>query len=92
MKKLDILKVVAFANVYGLDLYGTKFTNLDCGKNNLASYFVDKLGWSMDKLKKIFSLLKKEDIFEIQIGQNGLTKVLDYKVSKFFLGLYFNQN
>lgn len=62
MKK-DILKVVAHTQVFGLDIYGAKYTNIDCGKNNLKSYFVDKKGWSMNKLKKVVRLLAKEGIF-----------------------------
>ncbi len=71
MKKKDILKVVAYIKVYGLDLYGTKHTNLDTGKGNLESYFCDKLDWSENRLKKIVSLLLHEGILNKAAAEPG---------------------
>lgn len=58
-KKMDILKLVAFISVFGCDLYGVKYTNLDQGKNNIYSYFIPK-GWSEYRIKKSVTFLKKE--------------------------------
>ncbi len=75
MKK-DILKVVAHTQVFGLDIYGTKFTNIYCGKNSLESYFVDKNGWSMSRLKRVVKLLSREGIFTPEkADMSGLYKM-----------------
>jgi hypothetical protein len=71
MKIKDILKVVAYIRVYGLDLYGTKHTNLDTGKNNLESYFCDKLNWSQSRLKKIVSLFLRVGILTKKPAEPG---------------------
>lgn len=62
MKKRDLLKIIAYIKIFGLDLYGKKHTNLDCGKNNLSSYFCDKLNWSESKLKNYVGYLTSNDI------------------------------
>lgn len=71
MKKKDILKVIAYIRVYGLDLYGTKHTNLDTGKGNLELYFCSKLNWSESRLKKIVSLLLSEGILNKKPAEPG---------------------
>ena len=71
MKK-DVLKVLAYTIVYGLDLYGVKYTNLDCGKDNLASYFVEKIGWTKERLKRVVSLLVKEQMFQKAPAEAGM--------------------
>lgn len=72
MKK-DILKLVAYFNVYGLDLYGVKHHGLDTGKNNLESYFCDKLNWSESKLKRLVSLLVREQVLRRERVEAGIT-------------------
>ena len=71
MKK-DILKVIAHTQIYGLDLYGIKHTNLDCGKNNLSSHFVSKLGWTKVRLKRAVSTLVNENIFTKAPAEAGM--------------------
>lgn len=70
MKK-DILQVVAYTQVFGLSIYGTKYTNIDCGKDNLKSYFVDKKGWSISRLTKIVRLLSREGVFNSEKSDVG---------------------
>ncbi len=72
MKK-DILKLVAYFKVYGLDLYGVKHCGLDTGKNNLESYFCGQLEWSESKLKRLVSILRTGYILRKQPSEAGLT-------------------
>lgn len=69
----DIFKVIAYFNVYGLDIYGTKHHGYDTGKNNLVSYFCDKLGWSESRLKKIVSRLKQAGVIERKPAEAGFS-------------------
>lgn len=66
--KHDLLKIIAYTKVYGLDLYGVKHTSLDCGKGNLESYFCSKLNWSKTKLVKYVRILQAESILQKTIG------------------------
>lgn len=72
MKK-DILKLVAYFKVYGLDLYGVKHCGLDTGKGNLESYFCNQLQWSESKLKRLVSILRADYILKKQTAEVGLT-------------------
>ncbi len=60
--KEDILKMVAYFKVYGLDLYGVKYHGYDAGKDNLVSYFRRKLGWTRKRLDATLKVLKDEQI------------------------------
>lgn len=46
----DIIKVMAYFKVFGLDIYGQKFHGYDAGKDNLVSYFRVKKGWARKRL------------------------------------------
>lgn len=72
MKQIkDIIKVVAYIKVFGLDIYGVKHTNLDSGKGNLESYFCDKKNWSLSRLKKAVSLMLREGILKKAPAEKG---------------------
>jgi hypothetical protein len=58
----DILKIIAFVKVYKFTIYGVYYFNVDHGKNNLESYFIDKLGWSRNRINKAIKLLRDNDI------------------------------
>lgn len=63
--KRDLYKIVSYFRIYGLDLYGVKYLNLEVGKNNLIGYFCDKLGWSKYKLNKYIKLLRDEFVIDL---------------------------
>lgn len=71
MKTKDILKVVAYFSVYGLDIYAVKHHGYDTGKDNLVSYFCDKLNWSESKLLKIVRFLTKEGVLRREPADVG---------------------
>jgi len=58
----DLLKIIAYSSVYCLQIYGAKYVGLDTGKNNLESYFVNKLRWSKTRLIKNVRILKESGI------------------------------
>jgi hypothetical protein len=62
----DILKIIAFIKVYNPMIFGVHNFNVDHGKDNLESYFVDKLGWSGYRLHKTIKLLRDEGIITKQ--------------------------
>ena len=66
MKK-DIIKIVAAINVHGLKIYSKTFSNIDCGKGNLLS-ILGKKGFTISKIKKIVSLLKREELLHREKG------------------------
>lgn len=73
MKKIkDILKVIAYFRVFGLDLYGVKHSNLNTGKNNLESYFCAKKNWSPSRLKQAVDTMCKEGILRKAAAETGL--------------------
>ena len=63
---LDLLKIIAFVKVYHSDVFGVKYFNVDHGKDNLESYFINRLGWSGYRLHKTIKLLKDEGIITKQ--------------------------
>lgn len=67
----DLLKIIAYIKVYGLDLYGVKHTNINCGKNNLESYFCTKLKWSEAKLKRLTAVLIQAGILRKEKAEPG---------------------
>ncbi len=89
MKQNDILKVVAAVNVYGLPIYGKKYSNIDTGKNNLASILKQ---FSVSKITKIVQLLKREGLFTTEKSDNGkfFSMPSDRTTQKFFLELTLN--
>lgn len=40
----DIIKVLAYFRVYGLNIYSKNYMNINQGKNNMLSYFKPKYG------------------------------------------------
>jgi hypothetical protein len=68
----DLLKVIAYIRVYGMDLYGTKHTNIDTGKGNLESYFCGKLNWSQSKVSRLARVLIGADILTKQPAEAGM--------------------
>lgn len=62
----DLLKIIAYFNVYGLNLFGLKHKGYDTGKNNLVSYFCVKKGWSENRLKVTIRKLKKAGILKVE--------------------------
>jgi hypothetical protein len=72
MKKIkDILKVIAYIRVFGLDLYGIKHSNLDTGKNNLESYFCAKKNWSPSRLKQAVDTMRRAGILKKEPAETG---------------------
>lgn len=59
---LDILKMVAYFKVYGLDIYGLKYQGYDAGKDNLVWYFNMKKGWTKVRINKTLKELVDNDI------------------------------
>ena len=76
----DVLKVLAFSFVYGTSIYGTKIVGLDAGKNNLESYFIDKLGWSKYRLNKSVKVLRDSGVYTTQ-KSHGSSPCPCYSVS-----------
>lgn len=68
----DIIKIVAYIKVFGMNIYGTMYTNLDCGKGNLESYFCSKKGWSPSKLERNVTALKRADILTKATAEPGM--------------------
>lgn len=66
MKK-DSIKVIAYTLTYGIGL--NPLVNIDQGKNNLASYFVDKKCWSFSKLQRILNFLVRERIMTKEVNR-----------------------
>lgn len=64
INKKDLFKVIAYFNVYGLQIYGLKYHGLDAGKNNLEGYFCDKLGWSFSRLKRTCKILRDAGVID----------------------------
>lgn len=59
---LDLLKLIAFVKVYHTSIYSKRYFNIDHGKDNLESYFIDKLGWSRYRIDKAIKLLRDNDV------------------------------
>ena len=53
----DLIKIIAFVKVYGLNIYGIQHFS----KNNLESYFL-LLGWTRDRINKAIKLLMDKGI------------------------------
>lgn len=68
VKKKDILKIVAYFQVYGLQIYAKKYHGYDAGKDNLESYFCGKLGWSQNRLLKTVRLLTSEGVLKREVA------------------------
>lgn len=69
----DLIKIVAYFKVYGLDIYGKKYKGLDAGKDNLESYFCKKRGWSQNRLKTAVIRLKHAGIITKEPSERDCT-------------------
>ncbi len=55
----DALKIYAFFQVFGTNIYGSRYANIDSGKNNLSDYFISLKGWSKRRLTEAIRNAKK---------------------------------
>ena len=67
----DVLKMVAYFNVYGLDIYGKKYHGYDAGKDNLEGYFRRKLRWSKKRMDTTLKYLVTNDIVKKEKADVG---------------------
>ncbi len=74
IKKIDVLKIVAYFKVYGCDIYAKKHLGLDTGKNNLESYFCrGHHKWTKHHLQQVVTFMTRECILNKEKGDPSFT-------------------